>query len=423
MKTIINKLLLAGIAGLGAANGLAQNEPIVPFKLEDCGWYIQVGMMVSATAGTHVFTGPVVPPIPPAVGPLWFTPARLIVNDGPSVSVTATDSPQFTRHDCAPHAGDVVPSTPWNFCITCDVPNPGPGARETRVAGVRTHPGQSHQDLYGAVVGAMVGTVAGPSLAPRFLIIHGSIGRHFGLLPPPGPSSPMIGGGRLEPPSGQPSPGDQDYPAGELLTIVDPASGKLLLLLAAEGVTEANLGSVYVRNGANGPNLMDLRPLMQAHALDASCLALTISNTVIPVSVAQVMASGNAYIVAMTTAHPDGRIVGALTAAPSKSSYQIQLQPGWNVVANQLSTGSNTLAEVVPVAPDFSQFYHWSNGGYTFSTFDPALPGWDAPTLSLAPGEGGFIRNPTASPLTLTFVGEVLTPRLPLSLPYDQTVL
>src|SRR5439155_11125509 len=115
-----------------------------------------------------------------------------------------------------------------------------------------------------------------------------------------------------------------------------------------------------------------LRPLMQMQQLDANCLVLTITNSAVATNVAQVMASGNAWIEARTTAHPDGKFVGALTAIPATSSYQVQIQPGWNVIANQLSRGSNTIAEVLPAVPAGSEFYRWNvnSPGYTVSSFD-----------------------------------------------------
>jgi hypothetical protein len=402
-----------------------QGEPIFPFKIESPEWYIQVGIMVNPTYGAHVFANP------PAGPGLWCTPAQIFV-DGAS-SVAAWDYPlcpggdgtlQRTRHDSAPHAGDDVPSYPWSFSIACAIPSSPFGAREGRVAGVVSHPGLTHVDQYGAVVGALLGTVAGPGLEPMLVAIHGSIGRHTTSPPPPAPS-PMIGGCNLQPPSGHPSPGNQDYPAGELLTIVDPASGKLVLLAVVANVTPSSVTSVYVRNGVGGPILANLRPLMQARVLVSNTLTLTITNSAVSTNVAQVMASGAACIEVMTSSHPDGKISGTLAAISTQSSYQVLLQPGWNVVANQLSRGSNTLAEVIPDVPTGSLFYRWDANiqGYSSSVFSPAWGGWDSPTLSLSPGEGGFIRNPSSSNFTVTFVGETVQPHLPLSLPPSQLAL
>lgn len=423
-------LCLTGLAAMLTSMALAQGTQILPFKLESTGWYIQAGMMVNPTVGNHVFTDP------PAGPGLWCTPA-LMTNSAEWVA--ARDYPlcpdsqgvlQRTRHDSAPHANDLVPSHPWEFDITCAVPYPI-GAEVTRIAGVRAHPGLDHQDQYAALVGAYRGTAPGPSLAPRYVMIHCSIGRHFATPgggptnPPPQGSSPMVGGGSLRPPSGQPSFPNQNYPAGELLTSVDPVAGRLLLLLVVEGVSPTNFSNVYLRDGAAGPMLIDLRPLMQMRRLDANALAFAIPDMVIPPNVVQVMASGNAYLEAITTAHPDGRLVGALTVMPTAASYQVQLQPGWNVIANQLSRGSNTLAEVLPVMPTGSVFYKWNAASQTYSssTFDPELGGWDNPSLSLAPGEGGFVLNVDVLPVSTSFTGEPITSQLPLNLPPGQLTL
>jgi hypothetical protein len=79
---------------------------------------------------------------------------------------------------------------------------------------------------------------------------------------------------------------------------------------------------------------------------------------------------------------------------------------GFYMVANQLDTGNNTLGNVIPTASDGAQFYKY-NGTYTTATYDATLPGWDNPAVTLNPGEGGFFHNNTASPVTVTFVGEV----------------
>jgi hypothetical protein len=89
---------------------------------------------------------------------------------------------------------------------------------------------------------------------------------------------------------------------------------------------------------------------------------------------------------------------------------------GFYMIANQLDTGTNTLGNVIPTAPDGAQFFKYS-GAYSASTYDITIPGWTDPTPTLNPGEGGFFHNNTASPLTLTFVGEVKQGTLNNSLP------
>lgn len=410
--------LISALAAIIPSHSPAQ--PIIPVKIETSSWYVQVGLLVNPSNGLHRFVNP------PSGPGLWCTPAEMILNGSESIRARdyplCPDSaglPQRTRHDSAPHADDVVPSSPWAFDIARSLPNPGPFAVETRVAGSRPHPGAGHTDLYTAVVGGLLGTVPGPSLAPRFVIIHGSLGKHVTTAPQPGPS-PIVGGCHLTPPSGRPSDAGQDYPMGQVTTIVDPAEGKLLLMLVVEGMT--NIVNLHVRNGAGGPIVTDLRPLMQTRQLDQYACLFYVPNMPISPAVAQVLASGNAVISVPTANHPDGQIVGTLRVVPTDVfSYDIALRPGWNVIANQLKRGSNTLAEVLPSVPPGSTFYRFdaNTQSYSFSTFDPDF-GWDNPTLSFAPGEGGFLQNPSASPFTVTFFGETVTPRLPLSPPQNQ---
>ena len=92
------------------------------------------------------------------------------------------------------------------------------------------------------------------------------------------------------------------------------------------------------------------------------------------------------------------------------------------MVANQLIRGANTLAEVIPTAPDGTIVYSFlPNGTYDVSTYLDFLAAWDPnPAIPMGPGVGAFISNPTASPMTLTFVGDVpqnTPPGTPLTTP------
>jgi len=92
----------------------------------------------------------------------------------------------------------------------------------------------------------------------------------------------------------------------------------------------------------------------------------------------------------------------------------------WYLVGNQLSTSNNMLKQVIPVAPDGAQFQKF-NSGYQAFVYDEIEGSWTGANVdatTLAPGEGGFFKSPSAT--TLTFVGEVkqggLTNTLPLGL-------
>jgi len=80
------------------------------------------------------------------------------------------------------------------------------------------------------------------------------------------------------------------------------------------------------------------------------------------------------------------------------------LASGFNLVANQLNTGGNTVAEVHPTAPAGSLLYTFSPAtGFSVLQWDDEwLP---AGTTVIAPGTGYFLRVTAAA--TVTYVGEV----------------
>jgi len=81
--------------------------------------------------------------------------------------------------------------------------------------------------------------------------------------------------------------------------------------------------------------------------------------------------------------------------------------PGYSMVANPLSTGSNTVSEVFSGLPDDTLLYKYSpTAGFTANTF---LAGtWTMPGETMAPGEGAFFWNPTGQDFSLRFTGEVM---------------
>jgi hypothetical protein len=109
--------------------------------------------------------------------------------------------------------------------------------------------------------------------------------------------------------------------------------------------------------------------------------------------------------------------VGFSQAQNLSLSYIVQILPGDNLIANQLNTGGNTLAELFPKVPDGTGFRKFNNTTklYEVRTFDSG--GW-APDgkLTLLPGEGGFLSNPTREPFVLSFKGDIRGGVLPLDL-------
>jgi hypothetical protein len=88
----------------------------------------------------------------------------------------------------------------------------------------------------------------------------------------------------------------------------------------------------------------------------------------------------------------------------------------FQIVANQLNTGGNTVAEVIPTTSDGVILYKYAQGsGYSINAYDA---GWGTPTQVIKPGESFFVSNPTTADVTFTFVGEV--PQGNLSTPLVQ---
>jgi len=81
---------------------------------------------------------------------------------------------------------------------------------------------------------------------------------------------------------------------------------------------------------------------------------------------------------------------------------------GYALIANQLNTTNNTIGSLLPSVPPNTIFYKYA-GSYSAYVFDEFDLIWTPDgNATLNPGEGGFIKNPDATPLTLTFVGEVM---------------
>ncbi len=110
--------------------------------------------------------------------------------------------------------------------------------------------------------------------------------------------------------------------------------------------------------------------------------------------------------------------------------YNVTIPAGaLTVIANQFNTTNNTLGALIPNPPPGTFFYKYVSGSgwvtYNFDEFDLKwLPNAD---VTLNPGEAGFFKNVTTSPMTLTFVGEVpqgtLTNALPAGLAIRSSIV
>jgi len=100
--------------------------------------------------------------------------------------------------------------------------------------------------------------------------------------------------------------------------------------------------------------------------------------------------------------------VGALSGAAQVTSQNIvgyirlSLTPGYNLIANQLNNGNNAIGTVLN-APENTDVFKWNGSSYALSSFVDGA--WSDPALTLAPGDGFFIRVDAAT--TVTLIGEV----------------
>jgi hypothetical protein len=110
----------------------------------------------------------------------------------------------------------------------------------------------------------------------------------------------------------------------------------------------------------------------------------------------------------------------AMTQAQSVFSVNIvgyvniDAPAGFSMMANPLDNGAgNKISDLFASAPDGTIVYRFVNNNFTINVFD--LGDWSDPAQDLPPGEGAFLRLPTAA--TLTFVGEVKVGNLSNPLP------
>lgn len=105
-----------------------------------------------------------------------------------------------------------------------------------------------------------------------------------------------------------------------------------------------------------------------------------------------------------------GLAVGSASADTVFSSnvvgyVNLDLVPGWNMIANPLDAGVNTLDAILQGVPDGTQVFKFANGAWVAgSTYDELFETWEI-DYTINPGEGFFINVPEAT--TVTFVGEV----------------
>jgi len=81
---------------------------------------------------------------------------------------------------------------------------------------------------------------------------------------------------------------------------------------------------------------------------------------------------------------------------------RLTLSKGFSLIGNQLNNGNNAIGTVLNV-PEGTAVYKFTNNKYVANAFVDGA--WEAPTMTLNPGEGFFINVPAAT--TITLIGEV----------------
>lgn len=95
----------------------------------------------------------------------------------------------------------------------------------------------------------------------------------------------------------------------------------------------------------------------------------------------------------------------------------VAIPPGFSMIANPLDAANNALPSIFQNPPDGLTVYKFNpTTGFAQSTFDQLIGEWSDPAMTLAPGEGAFVRNVGTTRYTNTFVGEVKTGTLTTSL-------
>jgi hypothetical protein len=94
---------------------------------------------------------------------------------------------------------------------------------------------------------------------------------------------------------------------------------------------------------------------------------------------------------------------------------------GFALISNPLNASNNTLAQLFQGVPNDTQVFFYTPGvGFSLAVFQELFEAWEPAALAsreILPGEGVFVRNPTAQDLTITFVGEVPQGNLTRALP------
>jgi hypothetical protein len=105
--------------------------------------------------------------------------------------------------------------------------------------------------------------------------------------------------------------------------------------------------------------------------------------------------------------------------------------PKFSLISNPLTATDNTINTLFKTGiqgsvPNGFQVYKLTPSGFVTATFDDIDQVFTPPSAgstTVTPGEGVFVRNPTTSPITITFVGEVPQGTLTTTYPKGLSIL
>ncbi|MEN9574177.1 MAG: hypothetical protein RL514_2032 [Verrucomicrobiota bacterium] len=83
----------------------------------------------------------------------------------------------------------------------------------------------------------------------------------------------------------------------------------------------------------------------------------------------------------------------------------VAVPPGFSIICNPLEGATNTAPALFPSVPVGTTIYKFDGLGFTLNT--RGFAGWQNTTETYVPGEGFFIKNPSVTAFTNTFVGNV----------------
>jgi hypothetical protein len=82
---------------------------------------------------------------------------------------------------------------------------------------------------------------------------------------------------------------------------------------------------------------------------------------------------------------------------------------GFALISNPLNAADNSIDKLFAGLPNGTQVFVFAGGTYKVGTFDDLDNTYGTVgTTKIDPGMGVFVKNPGATPLTITFVGEVM---------------